>query len=59
MPWADSVKAYRETHKPPLTQEALAHALRVSVTTVSRVEREKCHPSPMLQEKLVALGLHP
>lgn len=50
-----TLKTYRKLKK--LTQAKLAHQLGVDVCTISRVENGHQNPSPLLVEKLKALGI--
>ncbi len=56
--WNDALRDYRARHQPPLSQEGLARRLRVSVRTVARIEAGLFQPSPMLQERLMKLGIN-
>ena len=53
--WAEKLKAYRQVKR--LSQEKLAQLVGTTVTTISRVERGKVYPSPMLREALRRAGV--
>ena len=53
--WAGKVKAYRLAKH--LSQQKLSQLVGTTVTTISRVERGKVYPSPMLREALRRAGV--